>query len=243
MVAGLAQVVPGACGGHGGQQRAIADRLGGQHAEQVEVGGFLVLEEPDFVPRLIRREAGVMVTEASPRADSQVARSYHHRAFGLLKDLERPGDVFRDIGPNWFASVMGTGIVAIAADTLPFRAPGLHVFAQVVWVLAASWLVLLGAAWAVHWTRHQDRARAHAQNPVMAQFWGAPAMALLTVGAGTLLVGRDWTGAAAAVGDVGPDSRTVAVPRLHLRPQPGLQRLRTVLRPDWRFLDEYRLLP
>jgi C4-dicarboxylate transporter/malic acid transport protein len=59
--------------------------------------------------------------------------------------------------------------------------------------------VLLSAAWAVHWTKHTDRARAHANNPVMAQFWGAPAMALLTVGAGTLLVGRDLTGAAAAV--------------------------------------------
>jgi hypothetical protein len=61
----------------------------------------------DGVPRLIRREAGVMVTEAPPRADSQVARSYHHRAFGLLKDLERPRDMFRDLGPNWFATVMG----------------------------------------------------------------------------------------------------------------------------------------
>jgi hypothetical protein len=28
----------------------------------------------------------------------------------------------------------------------------------------------------------------------MAQFWGAPAMALMTVGGGTLLIGRDWLG-------------------------------------------------
>ncbi|MDX6342941.1 MAG: hypothetical protein QOH87_3079 [Trebonia sp.] len=94
---------------------------------------------------------------------------------------------------------MGTGIVAIAAATLPFRVPGLRVFALVVWVMSAAWLVLLSAAWAVHWTKYTERARAHADNPVMAQFWGAPAMALLTVGAGTLLVGRDWTGLAAAV--------------------------------------------
>src|SRR5258708_19389740 len=86
-------------------------------------------------------------------------------SFGILKDLERPGDVFRDVGPNWFASVMGTGIVAVAAETLPFRVPGLHVFALVVWVLAAAWLVALSAAWAVHWTNHTDRARAHPTNP------------------------------------------------------------------------------
>ena len=131
-------------------------------------------------------------------SEAATARSKQH-SFGLLKDLERPADVFRDIGPNWYASVMGTGIVAIAAATLPFRVPGLRVFALVVWVLSAAWLVLLSAAWAVHWTKYPERARAHANNPVMAQFWGAPAMALLTVGTGTLLVGRDWTGLAAAV--------------------------------------------
>src|ERR1700749_2019748 len=147
-----------------------------------------------------------MITQQLPPLAGQhakeemAARRSHPRPFGILKDLERPADVFRDIGPNWFASVMGTGIVAIAAATLPFRVPGLHVFAQMIWVLAATWLVALSAAWAVHWTRHTDRARAHADNPVMAQFWGAPAMALLTVGAGTLLVGRDWTGGAAAGG-------------------------------------------
>jgi C4-dicarboxylate transporter/malic acid transport protein len=145
-----------------------------------------------------------MITEVPPLnagsdKDNTLALLSHRHPFGLLKDLKRPGDVFRDLGPNWFASVMGTGIVAIAADTLPFRVAGLHVFALVVWVIAAVWLVLLSAAWAVHWTKHTDRARAHANNPVMAQFWGAPAMALLTVGAGTLLVGRDLTGAAAAV--------------------------------------------
>ena len=45
--------------------------------------------------------------------------------------------MFRDLGPNWFAAVMGTGIVANAAAVLPLRLPGLRVFATVVWALAA----------------------------------------------------------------------------------------------------------
>src|ERR1700748_3316399 len=111
-----------------------------------------------------------MITELPPlnRQDTVHEPSATHRwhnSFGILKDLERPGDVFRDLGPNWFASVMGTGIVAIAAGTLPFRVPGLHVFALVVWALAAGWLVLLTAGQAAHWTRHTSRARAHADNP------------------------------------------------------------------------------
>ena len=139
-----------------------------------------------------------MITGLPPVADRITVKG-GHRPFGILKDLERPGDVFRDLGPNWFASVMGTGIVANAAAVLPFRITGLHVFALVVWALAATWLVALSAGWAVHWTRHTARARGHAANPVMAQFWGAPPMALMTVGSGTLLLGRDWIGQAAAV--------------------------------------------
>jgi len=140
-----------------------------------------------------------MITELPPAGKQLAAPESRHAPFGILKDLERPGDVFRDLGPNWFAAIMGTGIVAIAAATLPFRMPGLHAFALAVWVLAAGCLLALSAAWAVHWIRFHERARAHANNPVMAPFWGAPAMALMTVGSGTLLVGRDWTGLAAAV--------------------------------------------
>jgi C4-dicarboxylate transporter/malic acid transport protein len=103
------------------------------------------------------------------------------------------------VGPNWFASVMGTGIVATAAASLPVQVPGLHAFAEVVWVLAAGWLVVLGVLVGSFWLRHPTVARSHAHNSQMAHFYGAAPMALLTVGAGALLVGGDVIGADAAV--------------------------------------------
>ncbi|HEY2279780.1 MAG TPA: TDT family transporter [Streptosporangiaceae bacterium] len=111
-----------------------------------------------------------------------------------------PRGVAREFGPNWFATVMGTGIVAVAGAELPLHLPGLRVFATVVWGLAALLLIGLIAAWAVHWARHPARARGYAANPVMAQFWGAPPQALNTVGAGALLLGPSVLGSAAAVG-------------------------------------------
>jgi C4-dicarboxylate transporter/malic acid transport protein len=133
-------------------------------------------------------------------ADPERAGSRPHRRrggscrLGPLRDLERPSDVFANLGPNWFASIMGTGIVANAAATLPAQFPGLRTAATVVWALAALMLVALSGAWMVHWIQHRETARGHARNPVMAQFWGAPPMALMTVGGGTLLLGRDWIG-------------------------------------------------
>jgi C4-dicarboxylate transporter/malic acid transport protein len=95
--------------------------------------------------------------------------------------------------------VMGTGIIATAGATLPVHIPGLHVFARAVWVLAAVLLLAIGAATAAHWHGHRERATRHHHDPVMAHFYGAPPMALLTVGAGTLLLGQGILGTGLAV--------------------------------------------
>ena len=117
----------------------------------------------------------------------------------LLGALEQPGDVFRHLGPNWFASVMGTGIVANAAALLPVHVPGLRAVAVGVWLLAATMLLLLTVATGIHWLRYSEHARRHHCDPAMAPFYGAPPMALLTVGAGALLVGRDIVGIGASL--------------------------------------------
>src|SRR3979409_1556087 len=103
------------------------------------------------------------------------------------------------LGPNWFASVMGTGIVATAGATLPLHVSGLGVFAQAVWVATAVWLVMLIVAVVAHWVRNPTVARSHAYNPQMGHFYGAPPMALLTVGASAVLLGEALLGVRAAV--------------------------------------------
>jgi C4-dicarboxylate transporter/malic acid transport protein len=113
--------------------------------------------------------------------------------------VNRPGRVLSNFTPNWFAAVMGTGIVAVAAVTLPMQFPGLHTAATVIWAVSAGLLVMFAALTALHWRRYPHIARGHVHDPVMAHFYGAPPMAMLTVGAGTLLLGHDWIGLRAAV--------------------------------------------
>ena len=108
-------------------------------------------------------------------------------------------NILGHLGPNWFASVMGTGIVATAAASLPAHLPGLRAFAEVVWVFAAVLLLVLVVVVGGHWLRHPTVARSHARNPQMAHFYGAAPMALLTVGAGSLLVGTDLIGERLAI--------------------------------------------
>jgi C4-dicarboxylate transporter/malic acid transport protein len=109
---------------------------------------------------------------------------------GRFRDLDRPRPGLSYLTPNWFASVMGTGIVAVAAHGLPWTPPGLATVAAAFWALATVLLVVLSAATAVHWVRYPSVARGHVLDPVMSHFYGAPPMAMMTVGAGTLLVGH-----------------------------------------------------
>ena len=111
----------------------------------------------------------------------------------------RRGEVLGNIGPNWFASVMGTGIVATAGAMLPVHLPGLRGFAEVVWVIALVLLIVLVIAVGGHWVSHPTVVRTHGRNPQMAHVYGAAPMAFMTVGAGAMLVGKDLIGERVAV--------------------------------------------
>ncbi|MEU3617384.1 TDT family transporter [Streptomyces sp. NPDC006872] len=105
----------------------------------------------------------------------------------------------RHLGPNWYATVMGTAIVGTAGVALPVRLPGLRPLCAAFWALSLALLLALLAARALHWRHHRDQARAHLLDPATAPFYGCLAMALLAVGGGALAVGRDWIGIRAAV--------------------------------------------
>ncbi|MEV1085964.1 TDT family transporter [Streptomyces sp. NPDC050211] len=108
----------------------------------------------------------------------------------------------RHLGPNWYATVMGTAIVATAGAALPAPfsgIPGLRTLCAAVWAFSFLLLAVLLCARALHWVHHRDQARAHLLDPAVAPFYGCLAMALLAVGGGALTVGRDWIGTDAAV--------------------------------------------
>jgi C4-dicarboxylate transporter/malic acid transport protein len=95
--------------------------------------------------------------------------------------------------------VMGTGIVANAAVLLPVHLPGVQTAAIAVWILASTLLVALIGATIAHWALHTHDAHRHHHDPAMAPFYGAPPMALMTVGSGALLVGKHLIGLGPAV--------------------------------------------
>ncbi|GAA2197339.1 TDT family transporter [Streptomyces bangladeshensis] len=105
----------------------------------------------------------------------------------------------RHLGPNWYASVMGTAVVGSAGVALPGPVHGPRGLFAAVWALSLLLLLTLLAARALHWSHHRDQARAHLLDPAMAPFYGCLSMALLAVGGGALTAGRELIGTRAAV--------------------------------------------
>ncbi|HMK59629.1 MAG TPA: TDT family transporter [Dissulfurispiraceae bacterium] len=95
-----------------------------------------------------------------------------------------------ELGPNWFASVMGTGIIANAAASLPIFSQNLRGFAVVIWCIASLMFIGLVIATCAHLFHQHNAWKRHFQDPMMAQFYGAPPMATLTIAGGTLLLGN-----------------------------------------------------
>lgn len=137
--------------------------------------------------------SGQRDVEPTP-TDSCDARRMWPRLARLLSS-PTDSDQANEIGPNWFASVMGTGIIANAAASLPLISDHLRGFALVVWLIASAMLIGLLIAVLKQWIMRPHVLRKHASDPMMAKFFGAPPMALLTLGGGALLVGEPILGA------------------------------------------------
>lgn len=152
-------------------------------------------------------------------------------AFPHARTARHPA--LRYFGPNWYATVMGTSIVASAGVALPVHVPGLRTVCAVVWVLAALMLAAVLTARAGHWASHRDQARAHLLDPGVAPFYGCLSMALLAVGGAGMVVGKDVIGHQAALvldvvlftaGTLTGLFVAVAIPYLMMvrhRPEPG----------------------
>lgn len=108
----------------------------------------------------------------------------------LFAELARPIDVVQHLGPNWYATIMGTGIVANAASAISSGDRLLVLFSRWLWLADVVALVALSIAWVLHGLLAPHNAKRHFADPLMAQFFGAPPMALMTIGAGALAEGR-----------------------------------------------------
>lgn len=112
----------------------------------------------------------------------------------MAKTLGRFGRLARlglaNVGPAWFTSIMGTGILAICLTVSPVPIPFGSALGIALWSAAGVLFAFLAVLWLGSTLRSPNLLVATLCDPVKAQALGAPPMACFTVAAGFLKIGE-----------------------------------------------------
>ena len=103
------------------------------------------------------------------------------------------------VGPAWFTSVMGTGILAICAFVSPLPSPALLAIGRVLFLADVALFACFVALFALRLVRRPATLRESLNDVARAQTWGAPPMACFTIAVGFLRVGPTVVDAALCV--------------------------------------------
>jgi C4-dicarboxylate transporter/malic acid transport protein len=93
------------------------------------------------------------------------------------------------IGPAWFTSVMGTGILAIGIAATPLALPGREIIALALWAATASLFAAYTALMLAKLALRPAALRTTFTDAVTMHAWGAPPMAAFTVAVGAMIIG------------------------------------------------------
>ena len=114
-----------------------------------------------------------------------------------LGRLSGSRELVRQFTPNWFTATMGTGILALSLNQLPFALPGAHAVARALWLFDILLFLLFSVLYAARWVFFFDGARRIFRHSVMSMFFGAIPMGLATIINGFLAFGPSVFGAVA----------------------------------------------
>ena len=123
--------------------------------------------------------------------------------FRPLSHLQHPREVIRQFTPNWFAATMGTGVLALALAQLPVHVPGLHAFAEGLWLFNIGLFILFSVLYGARWMLYFDEARRIFGHSTVSMFFGTIPMGLATIINGFLVFGVPrWGGDMVQVAEV-----------------------------------------
>lgn len=106
-----------------------------------------------------------------------------------LSHLPRPLEAIRQFTPNWFAVVMGTGVLALALAQWPAKVPGLRTLGEGLWLFTTFLFMVFAAMYTARWLLFFDEARRIFGHSTVSMFFGTIPMGLATIINGLVLFG------------------------------------------------------
>ncbi|KUH32892.1 C4-dicarboxylate ABC transporter [Thermococcus celericrescens] len=94
----------------------------------------------------------------------------------------------KDFAPSWFASVMGTGALALVSKAYSSKLPIIKSFAGFLVYLNTVLFFVLLIPWVLRWIKYRENALADLHHPVLGNFYGTIAIAMLVLSADYLTI-------------------------------------------------------
>ncbi len=96
----------------------------------------------------------------------------------------------RDFAPSWFASVMGTGALALVSKAYSSKLPALGTFSKALVYLNTAVFFILLIPWLLRWIKYPSEAKRDLYHPpVTSHFYGTMPIAMTIVAMNLAMIG------------------------------------------------------
>ena len=109
----------------------------------------------------------------------------------MLKDIECKCQIIKNFAPSWFASVMGTGILAMTSLFYSEYIPFLKNLAYFLFYLNIVLFFVLLVPWILRWILFKKEALNDLEHPVISNFYATIAIAMLVLAADFIVIGKN----------------------------------------------------
>jgi len=107
----------------------------------------------------------------------------------LFDQMQLKQKLIREFTPNWFAVVMGTGVVALILAHFPFASSSFYRLGMMLWIFNSALFIVFSVLYLARWFFYPEEAKQILSHPTMRLFLGTIPMALATVLNGFLSYG------------------------------------------------------
>ncbi len=111
----------------------------------------------------------------------------------MLRDIECKCQIVKNFTPSWFASIMGTGILAITSLFYSHYIPFLKNLAYVLFYFNTALFFVLLIPWVLRWLFFRKQALNDLEHPVISNFYATIAISMLVLAADFIVIGKNMT--------------------------------------------------
>ncbi len=109
----------------------------------------------------------------------------------MLKNIKCNCQIVKNFVPSWFASIMGTGILAITSLFYSIYIPFLKNLAYVLFYFNVILFFILLLPWIFRWIFFRKEALKDLEHPILSNFYATIAIGMLVLAADFIVIGKN----------------------------------------------------